>query len=93
MTGHVFLGPREHDALAAEMEEQGMGGSIVFNATKNVTSPGRDFGAYSAAKAAEAQLARILAIEGVERTETSLVMGEVIGYRVGPLMQLAREEI
>ncbi|MEX8031468.1 Lrp/AsnC family transcriptional regulator [Microbacterium sp. 20-116] len=37
--------------------------------------------------------ARILAIEGVERTETSLVMGEVIGYRVGPLMQLARDEI
>ncbi|KEP75648.1 AsnC family transcriptional regulator [Microbacterium sp. SUBG005] len=34
--------------------------------------------------------ARILAIEGVERTETSLVMGEVIGYRVAPLMQLAR---
>lgn len=34
--------------------------------------------------------ARILAIEGVERTETSLVMGEVIGYRVGPLMELAR---
>ena len=21
MTGHVFLGPREHDALAAEMED------------------------------------------------------------------------
>jgi len=36
--------------------------------------------------------ARILAIEGVERTETSLAMGEVIGYRVGPLMELAREE-
>ncbi|WP_307480729.1 Lrp/AsnC family transcriptional regulator [Microbacterium trichothecenolyticum] len=35
--------------------------------------------------------ARILAIEGVERTETSLVMGEVIGYRVSPLMQLARD--
>ncbi|MFK5073564.1 hypothetical protein ACI4BE_28960 [Klebsiella pneumoniae] len=35
--------------------------------------------------------ARILAIEGVERTETSLVMGEVIGYRVSPLMDLARE--
>ena len=34
--------------------------------------------------------ARILAIEGVERTETSLVMGEVIGYRVTPLMELAR---
>lgn len=34
--------------------------------------------------------ARILAIEGVERTETSLVMGEVIGYRVVPLMEIAR---
>ncbi|GAA2015480.1 Lrp/AsnC family transcriptional regulator [Microbacterium ulmi] len=34
--------------------------------------------------------ARILSIEGVERTETSLVMGEVIGYRVTPLMELAR---
>ncbi|KQR25391.1 MULTISPECIES: Lrp/AsnC family transcriptional regulator [Microbacterium] len=37
--------------------------------------------------------ARILAIEGVERTETSLVMGEVIGYRVGPLMELARDDV
>ncbi|MFJ6652533.1 Lrp/AsnC family transcriptional regulator [Microbacterium sp. NPDC091313] len=36
--------------------------------------------------------ARILAIEGVERTETSLVMGEVIPYRVAPLMELARRE-
>lgn len=37
--------------------------------------------------------ARILAIEGVERTETSLVMGEVIPFRVGGLMGLARREI
>lgn len=36
--------------------------------------------------------ARILAIEGVERTETSLVMGEVIPYRVRPLLALADEE-
>jgi DNA-binding Lrp family transcriptional regulator len=36
--------------------------------------------------------ARILAIEGVERTETSLVMGEVIPHRVAPLMELARRE-
>ena len=36
--------------------------------------------------------ARILSIEGVERTETSLAMGEVIGYRVAPLMELARRE-
>ena len=35
-----------------------------FVATKNVTAPGKDFAAYSAAKAAEAQLARVAAIEG-----------------------------
>ena len=34
--------------------------------------------------------ARILGIEGVERTETSLVMGEVIEYRIRPLLQMAR---
>jgi DNA-binding Lrp family transcriptional regulator len=36
--------------------------------------------------------ARLLAIDGIERTETSLVMGEVIGYRVLPLIELARRE-
>ncbi|WP_067159744.1 Lrp/AsnC family transcriptional regulator [Microbacterium sp. TNHR37B] len=36
--------------------------------------------------------ARILAIDGIERTETSLVMGEVIGYRVRPLLEAARRE-
>lgn len=36
--------------------------------------------------------ARILAIDGVERTETSLVMGEVIGFRVRPLLESARRE-
>lgn len=36
--------------------------------------------------------ARILAIEGIERTETSLVMGEVIPHRVLPLMALARRD-
>lgn len=35
--------------------------------------------------------ARVLGIEGVERTETHLVMGEVIGYRLAPLMELARQ--
>lgn len=29
----------------------------------------------------------ILAIDGVERTETSLAMGELIPYRVGPLLE------
>lgn len=36
--------------------------------------------------------ARILAIEGVERTETSLAMGEVIGFRVRPLLEEARRD-
>lgn len=36
--------------------------------------------------------ARILAIDGVERTETSLAMGEVIGYRVRPLLEAARRD-
>ena len=43
---------------------QGLGGAFVFVATKNVMSPGKDFAAYSAAKAAEAQLAKVLALEG-----------------------------
>ncbi|HYK98093.1 MAG TPA: SDR family oxidoreductase [Candidatus Acidoferrales bacterium] len=44
--------------------EQGIGGSVVFVASKNAFSPGASFGAYSVAKAAEVQLARIVAIEG-----------------------------
>jgi NAD(P)-dependent dehydrogenase (short-subunit alcohol dehydrogenase family) len=59
-TGH-FLVAREGLRV---MKAQGTGGSFVFIATKNVPAPGKDFGAYSAAKAAEAQLARVLAIEG-----------------------------
>ena len=61
-TAH-FLVARETIRL---MKLQGIGGSIVFIATKNVTAPGKDFGAYSVAKAAEAQLCRIAAIEGGE---------------------------
>jgi rhamnulose-1-phosphate aldolase/alcohol dehydrogenase len=48
------------------LKEQARGGSIVFNASKNVTAPGKDFGAYSVSKAAEAQLCRIVALEGGE---------------------------
>jgi rhamnulose-1-phosphate aldolase/alcohol dehydrogenase len=59
-TGH-FLVTR---AALRLMCAQGTGGSLVYIASKNVTSPGAEFGAYSAAKAAEAQLARIAAIEG-----------------------------
>jgi rhamnulose-1-phosphate aldolase/alcohol dehydrogenase len=59
-TGH-FLVAREALKL---MRAQGTGGSMVFIATKNVPAPGKEFGAYSVSKAAEAQLARVLAIEG-----------------------------
>jgi NAD(P)-dependent dehydrogenase (short-subunit alcohol dehydrogenase family) len=46
------------------LKAQGLGGAFVFVATKNVMSPGKDFAAYSAAKAAEAQLAKVVALEG-----------------------------
>lgn len=59
-TGH-FLVTR---AALRLMRRQGRGGSIVLVATKNVTAPGKDFGAYSASKAAGAQLARVAALEG-----------------------------
>jgi DNA-binding Lrp family transcriptional regulator len=36
--------------------------------------------------------ARVLAIDGVERTETHVVMREVIPYRLRPLMELAAVE-
>ncbi len=67
-TGH-FLVAREAMRIFKQQRtggQQAMGGAMVFVATKNVTAPGKDFGAYSAAKAAEAQLARVLAIEGGE---------------------------
>lgn len=59
-TGH-FLVAREGMRI---LKAQGLGGAFVFVATKNVMSPGKDFSAYSAAKAAEAQLAKVLALEG-----------------------------
>jgi NAD(P)-dependent dehydrogenase (short-subunit alcohol dehydrogenase family) len=61
-TGH-FLVAREAVKL---FKRQGLGGNLIFIATKNVMAPGKDFGAYSASKSAEAQLAKILAIEGGE---------------------------
>jgi len=61
-TGHFLVS----QAAIRLMREQGIGGSIIFVASKNVVAPGRDFAAYSSAKAAEAQLARIVAIEAGE---------------------------
>ena len=56
-------GPRGRQAHAGA----GHGRQPGVCGTKNVPAPGRDFGAYSASKAAEAQLARVLAIENGER--------------------------
>lgn len=61
-TGH-FLVAR---TVVRWLRAQGLGGALVFIASKNVPAPGKGFGAYSAAKAAETQLARILAIENGE---------------------------
>ena len=61
-TGH-FLMAR---AALRLFKAQAIGGNVVFVATKNVVAPGKDFGAYSASKAAEAQLARVVAMEGGE---------------------------
>ena len=58
--GH-FLVAREAMRL---LIAQGLGGALVFIATKNVMAPGKDFAAYSAAKAAQAQLGKVLALEG-----------------------------
>jgi rhamnulose-1-phosphate aldolase/alcohol dehydrogenase len=58
-TGH-FLMARE--ALPI-LRRQGAGGCVLFVGSKNVMAPGKDFAAYSASKAAQTQLARVLALE------------------------------
>ncbi len=45
------------------LKQQGIGGNIVLSASKNVFGPGKDFGAYSASKAAGHQLGKVAAIE------------------------------
>ncbi len=61
-TGH-FLVCREAMRV---FEKQGIGGNFVVVSTKNVLAPGKEFGAYSASKAAQAQLAKVLALEGAD---------------------------
>jgi NAD(P)-dependent dehydrogenase (short-subunit alcohol dehydrogenase family) len=56
-----FLVSREAFRL---FKQQGIGGSIVFVASKNALAPGKNASAYSSAKAAELHLARCLAEEG-----------------------------
>ncbi len=56
----VLLAIRE---AARVFRLQGTGGHVVVNASKNVFAPGKDFGAYSASKAAAHQLGKVAAIE------------------------------
>ena len=61
-TAHFLVGRAALRILRA----QGLGGSIILNASKNVFSPGKGFAAYSASKAAENQLGKVLALEAAE---------------------------
>ena len=71
----VEMWDKNHDVLARGyflvareafriMKEQGVGGSLVFVASKNSMAAGKNASAYSSAKAAELHLARCLAEEG-----------------------------
>lgn len=51
-------------AVLPVLARQGRGGSLVYVVSKNALAPGAGFGAYSAAKAAQLQVARIAALEG-----------------------------
>jgi rhamnulose-1-phosphate aldolase/alcohol dehydrogenase len=74
-TGHFLVAREAMRILIA----QGLGGAMVFVATKNVMSPGKDFAAYSAAKAAEAQLAKVLALEGApHRIRSNIVNPDAV---------------
>jgi rhamnulose-1-phosphate aldolase/alcohol dehydrogenase len=73
--GH-FLISRE---IVNVMLKQHTGGSLVFISTKNALAPGKDFGAYSCAKAAESQLCRILAIEhGKDKIRANMINPDAV---------------
>jgi rhamnose utilization protein RhaD (predicted bifunctional aldolase and dehydrogenase)/NAD(P)-dependent dehydrogenase (short-subunit alcohol dehydrogenase family) len=60
LTSHFLLTKR----VLPVLREQGIGGSLVYIASKNAFAPGAGFGPYSVAKAGLVQLARIAALEG-----------------------------
>jgi NAD(P)-dependent dehydrogenase (short-subunit alcohol dehydrogenase family) len=60
LTSHFLLTRRALPLL----REQGIGGSLVYVASKNAFAPGAGFGPYSVAKAGLVQLMRIAALEG-----------------------------
>jgi len=88
-TGH-FLVCREAIRI---FKEQGLGGNIVVISTKNVLAPGKDFGAYSASKAAQTQLSRILAIEGAsDKVRVNMVNPDGVFQESGLWSKEIREE-
>jgi NAD(P)-dependent dehydrogenase (short-subunit alcohol dehydrogenase family) len=60
LTAHFLLTKRAWRVLA----EQGIGGSLVYVASKNAFAPSAGFAPYSVAKAGLVQLAKIAALEG-----------------------------
>jgi NAD(P)-dependent dehydrogenase (short-subunit alcohol dehydrogenase family) len=60
LTAHFLLTKRALPLL----KDQGMGGSLVYVASKNAFAPGAGFGSYSVAKAGLVQLMKIAALEG-----------------------------
>jgi rhamnose utilization protein RhaD (predicted bifunctional aldolase and dehydrogenase)/NAD(P)-dependent dehydrogenase (short-subunit alcohol dehydrogenase family) len=60
LTSHFLLTKRVWPVF----REQGIGGSLVYVASKNAFAPGAGFGPYSVAKAGLVQLMRIAALEG-----------------------------
>jgi rhamnulose-1-phosphate aldolase/alcohol dehydrogenase len=60
LTAHFLLTKRVWPVLV----EQGIGGSLVYVASKNAFAPGAGFGPYSVSKAGLVQLAKIAALEG-----------------------------
>jgi rhamnulose-1-phosphate aldolase/alcohol dehydrogenase len=76
LTKGYFLVAREAFRI---MKEQGVGGSLVFVASKNSMAAGKNASAYSSAKAAELHLARCLAEEGgAERIRVNTVNPDAV---------------
>tara|TARA_B100000029_G_scaffold241503_1_gene238757 strand:+ start:6389 stop:8443 length:2055 start_codon:yes stop_codon:yes gene_type:complete len=88
-TGHFLVAAK----AVQIMKEQDLGGSIVFIGTKNVPAPGAEFGAYSVSKAAEVQLARVLALEtGASGIRVNIVNPDAIFEGSQLWSQSLREE-
>ncbi len=67
VTGYFLVGREAFRVL----QQQGVGGAIVFVASKNALVAGPNASAYSSAKAAELHLARCLAAEGAAPASAS----------------------